>query len=88
MPSPLEPTAIHPSGEVLDDLRACLTLTRPPLGGGNGDWSYGVPASYLRGLGDFGRSLEESCDGRFIGLRHAGRIQCCEIGHESPHPYF
>jgi pimeloyl-ACP methyl ester carboxylesterase len=47
---PLEPTPIHVSDEVLDDLRARLTLTRPPLDEGNGDWFYGVPASYLRGL--------------------------------------
>ena len=47
---PLEPTPIHVSGEVLDDLRARLTLTRPPLDEGNGDWSYGVPDSYLREL--------------------------------------
>jgi hypothetical protein len=38
------------SDEVLDDLRARLTLTRPPLDEGNGDWSYGVPDSYLREL--------------------------------------
>jgi hypothetical protein len=36
--------------EVLDDLRARLALTRPPLDEGNEDWSYGVPDSYLRGL--------------------------------------
>ena len=47
---PLEPTPIHVSDEVLDDLRARLTLTRPPLDEGNGDWSYGVPDSYLREL--------------------------------------
>ena len=47
---PLKPAPIHVSDEVLDDLRARLTLTRPPLDEGNGDWFYGVPASYLRGL--------------------------------------
>jgi hypothetical protein len=47
---PLEPTPIHISDEVLDDLRARLALTRAPLGEGNGDWFYGVPDSYLRGL--------------------------------------
>src|SRR6202035_1941688 len=47
---PLEPAPIHVSDEVLDDLRARLTLTRPPLDEGNGDWSYGVPDSYLREL--------------------------------------
>ena len=47
---PLEPTPIHVSDEVLDDLRARLTLTRPPLDEGNGDWSYGVPDYYLREL--------------------------------------
>ncbi|SER75927.1 epoxide hydrolase family protein [Lentzea albida] len=43
----LEPTPIHVSDEVLDDLRARLAVTRPPLDEGNEDWSYGVPASYL-----------------------------------------
>ena len=47
---PLEPTPIHVSDEVLDDLRARLALTRPPLDEGNEDWSYGVPDSYLREL--------------------------------------
>jgi hypothetical protein len=47
---PLEPTPIHVSDEVLDDLRARLALTRAPLDEGNGDWSYGVADSYLRGL--------------------------------------
>ncbi|WAM12420.1 epoxide hydrolase N-terminal domain-containing protein [Rhodococcus sp. JS3073] len=47
---PLEPTPIHVSDEVLDDLRARLTLTRPPLDEGNGDWFYGVPDGYLREL--------------------------------------
>ena len=47
---PLEPTRIHVSDEILDDLRARLTLTRPPLDEGNGDWFYGVPDSYLREL--------------------------------------
>ena len=47
---PLEPTPIRVSDDILDDLRARLTLTRPPLDEGNGDWSYGVPDSYLRGL--------------------------------------
>jgi pimeloyl-ACP methyl ester carboxylesterase len=47
---PLEPTPIHVSDEVLDDLRARLALTRAPLDEGNGDWFYGVPDSYLRGL--------------------------------------
>jgi pimeloyl-ACP methyl ester carboxylesterase len=47
---PLEPTPIHVSDEVLDDLRARLASTRPPLDEGNGDWSYGVPDSYLREL--------------------------------------
>ena len=44
---PLEPTPIHVPEEVLDDLRARLALTRPPLDEGNGDWFYGVPDSYL-----------------------------------------
>src|SRR6202161_820146 len=47
---PLKPTPIRVSDEVLDDLRARLTLTRPPLDEGNEDWFYGVPDSYLRGL--------------------------------------
>ena len=47
---PLEPAPIHVSGEVLEDLRARLTLTRPPLDEGNEDWSYGVPNSYLQTL--------------------------------------
>jgi hypothetical protein len=47
---PVEPTPIHVSDEVLDDLRARLTLTRPPVDEGNEDWSYGVPESYLREL--------------------------------------
>src|ERR1700724_305597 len=47
---PLEAAPIHVSDEVLDDLRARLALTRPPLDEGNGDWSYGVPDSYLREL--------------------------------------
>ena len=47
---PLEPTPIHVSDGVLDDLRARLALTRAPLDEGNGDWSYGVPHSYLRKL--------------------------------------
>jgi len=47
---PLEPTPIHVSDEVLDDLRARLALTRAPLDEGNEDWSYGVPDSYLREL--------------------------------------
>jgi hypothetical protein len=47
---PLEPTPIRVSDEVLDDLRARLTLTRPPLDEGNADWSYGVPDSYPREL--------------------------------------
>lgn len=47
---PLEPTPIHVSDEVLDDLRTRLALTRAPLDEGNADWSYGVPASYLREL--------------------------------------
>ena len=46
----LEPTPIHVSDEVLDDLRARLALTRPPLDEGNEDWFYGVPDSYLREL--------------------------------------
>ena len=36
---PLEPTPIHVSDDVLDDLRARLALTRPPLDEGNEDWS-------------------------------------------------
>lgn len=40
---PLEPTPIRVSDGVLDDLRARLTLTRPPLDERNADWSYGVP---------------------------------------------
>jgi Epoxide hydrolase N terminus len=47
---PLEPTPIRVSDEVLDDLRARLALTRPPLDERNADWSYGVPDSYLREL--------------------------------------
>ena len=47
---PLEPTPISVSDEVLDDLRARLALTRPPLDEGNKDWSYGVPDSYMREL--------------------------------------
>ncbi len=47
---PLEPTPLHVADEVLDDLRARLALTRPPLDEGNEDWSYGVPAGYLREL--------------------------------------
>jgi hypothetical protein len=47
---PREPAPIHVSDEVLDDLRTRLALTRPPLDEGNEDWSYGVPASYLREL--------------------------------------
>lgn len=43
------------SDEVLDDLRTRLTLTRPPLDEGNGDWSYGVPDSYLHELVDYWR---------------------------------
>ncbi|TDD13220.1 hypothetical protein E1294_41830 [Nonomuraea diastatica] len=34
---PLKPVPIHVSDEVLDDLRARLTSTRPPLDEGNGD---------------------------------------------------
>src|SRR5580700_5462045 len=49
-PFPLEPAPIHVSDEVLDDLRARLALTRAPLDEGNGDWFYGVPNGYLRGL--------------------------------------
>ena len=49
-PFPLEPTPIHVPDGVLDDLRARLTLTRPPLDEGNEDWFYGVPDSYLREL--------------------------------------
>lgn len=45
---PLEPTPIHVSDEVLDDLRTRLARTRAPLDEGNADWSYGVPESYLR----------------------------------------
>jgi hypothetical protein len=44
---PLEPTPIHVPEKVLEDLRARLALTRPPLDEGNEDWYYGVPASYL-----------------------------------------
>ena len=47
---PLEPTPIHVPDPVLDDLCTRLALTRPPLDEGNGDWSYGVPDSYLREL--------------------------------------
>jgi hypothetical protein len=47
---PLEPTPIQVPDGVLDDLRARLALTRPPLDEGNADWSYGVPDSYLGGL--------------------------------------
>ncbi len=47
---PLEPTLIHVSDEVLDDLRVRLALTRAPLDEGNGDWFYGVPDGYLREL--------------------------------------
>jgi len=47
---PLEPAPIHVPDEVLDDLRARLALTRPPLDEGNEDWFYGVPDSYLREL--------------------------------------
>jgi hypothetical protein len=36
---PLEPSPIHVSDEVLDDLGARLALTRAPLDEGNGDWS-------------------------------------------------
>jgi hypothetical protein len=53
---PLEPTPIHVSDEVLDDLRARLTLTRAPLDEGNEDWSYGVPDSYLRELVTYWRN--------------------------------
>ncbi|GAA0939485.1 epoxide hydrolase N-terminal domain-containing protein [Nonomuraea longicatena] len=42
---PLKPVPIHVSDEVLDDLRARLSSTRPPLDEGNEDWSYGVPDS-------------------------------------------
>lgn len=45
---PLEPTPIQVADQVLDDLRARLALTRPPLDEGNEDGSYGVPAYYLR----------------------------------------
>ena len=34
---PLEPAPIHVPDEVLDDLRARLALTRPPLDEGNED---------------------------------------------------
>ena len=44
---PLAPTPIHVSDGILDDLRARLAMTRPPLDEGNADWSYGVPESYL-----------------------------------------
>lgn len=47
---PLEPTPIRVADQVLDDLRARLALTRPPLDEGNEDWSYGVPDSFLREL--------------------------------------
>ncbi|GAA2381461.1 epoxide hydrolase 1 [Streptomyces sp. XM4011] len=47
---PLEPTPIRVPDQVLEDLRARLALTRPPLDEGNEDWSYGVPAGYLREL--------------------------------------
>jgi pimeloyl-ACP methyl ester carboxylesterase len=46
----LEATPIHVPDEVIDDLCARLALTRPPVDEGNGDWSYGVPESYLREL--------------------------------------
>ena len=51
----LEPAAIRVPDEVLDDLRARLTLTRSPLDEGNGDWFYGVPATYLCGLAAYWR---------------------------------
>ncbi|SEO80541.1 epoxide hydrolase N-terminal domain-containing protein [Amycolatopsis saalfeldensis] len=47
MTFPLEPTPIRVPDAVLDDLRARLASTRPPLDEGNEDWSYGVPASYV-----------------------------------------
>ena len=46
-PFPLEPAPIHVPGEALDDLRARLALTRPPVDEANVDWSYGVPRTYL-----------------------------------------
>ncbi|GAA4202165.1 epoxide hydrolase family protein [Microbispora amethystogenes] len=49
-PFPLEPRPIHVPGEVLDDLRRRLELTRLPDDAGDGDWSYGVNGAYLREL--------------------------------------
>ncbi|KAA9380544.1 epoxide hydrolase 1 [Microbispora cellulosiformans] len=49
-PFPLEPRPIHVPGDVLDDLRRRLELTRLPDDAGDGDWSYGVNGAYLREL--------------------------------------
>ncbi|WP_405720311.1 epoxide hydrolase N-terminal domain-containing protein [Streptomyces sp. NBC_00046] len=69
---PLEPTPIHVPDEVLDDLRARLALTRPPLDEGNGDWSYGVPDSYLRELVAYWREGAHP-DDRDPGIREVRR---------------
>ncbi|WP_182877025.1 epoxide hydrolase family protein [Microbispora sp. H10670] len=47
---PLEPRPIHVPGDVLDDLRRRLELTRLPDDVGNDDWRYGVNGAYLREL--------------------------------------
>ncbi|WP_182880124.1 epoxide hydrolase family protein [Microbispora sp. H10949] len=49
-PFPLEPRPIHVPGDVLDDLRRRLELTRLPDDVGNDDWRYGVNGAYLREL--------------------------------------
>ncbi|GLW05173.1 multidrug MFS transporter [Microtetraspora sp. NBRC 13810] len=49
---PLEPTPIHVSDAVLDDLRARLRLTRLPVDAGNDDWHYGISGDYLAELVD------------------------------------
>ena len=50
---PLEPTPIHVTDAVLDDLRTRLRLTRLPADTGNDDGFYGVRRGYLEELVDY-----------------------------------
>jgi FixJ family two-component response regulator len=91
---PLEPTPIRVSDEVLDDLRARLTLTRPPLDERNADWSYGVPDSYLRPeiAGELSVSVNTvnthvrriyaklGADDRSAAVHHARKLQLLSAG--------
>ncbi|MEU8270710.1 epoxide hydrolase [Sphaerisporangium sp. NPDC049002] len=47
---PFEPTPIHVTDAVLDDLKARLRLTRLPDDTGNDDWRYGISRAYLEEL--------------------------------------